>query len=80
MEIIYSKNNTNKSKYLEYFNEENALKVNNFHSSFKEYVSTPLIELKELSKVNIDSAKDALKDMLANYQGYKNCRLMVVSN
>lgn len=35
-------------------------------------------ELKELSKVNIDSAKDALKDMLANYQGYKNCRLMVV--
>ena len=35
-------------------------------------------ELRELSKVNIDSAKDALKDMLANYQGYKNCRLMVV--
>ena len=37
-----------------------------------------LPELKELSKVNIDSAKDALKDMLANYQGYKGCRLMVV--
>ncbi len=35
-------------------------------------------ELKELSKVNIDSAKDALKDMLANYQGYKGCRLMLV--
>lgn len=35
-------------------------------------------ELKELSKVNIDSAKDALKDMLANYQGYKGCRLMIV--
>ena len=35
-------------------------------------------ELKELSKINIDSAKDALKDMLANYQGYKGCRLMVV--
>ena len=35
-------------------------------------------ELKELSKVNIDSAKDALKDMLANYQGYKGCRLIVV--
>ena len=35
-------------------------------------------ELKELSKVNIDSAKDALKDMLADYQGYKNCRLLVV--
>jgi predicted RNA-binding protein with PIN domain len=37
-----------------------------------------LPELKELSRVNIDSAKDALKDMLANYQGYKGCRLMVV--
>ena len=37
-----------------------------------------LQELKELSKVNIDSAKDALKDMLANYQGYKGCRVMVV--
>ena len=37
-----------------------------------------LPELKDLSKVNIDSAKDALKDMLANYQGYKGCRVMVV--
>lgn len=37
-----------------------------------------LPELKELSKVNIDSAKDALKDMLANYQGYKGGRVMVV--
>ena len=37
-----------------------------------------LPELKELSKVNIDSAKDALKDMLANYQGFKGCRLMIV--
>ena len=37
-----------------------------------------IIELKELSKLNIDSAKDALKDMLANYQGYKGCRVMVV--
>ena len=49
MEIIYSKNNTNQSKYLEYFNEENAIKVNNFHASFKEYENTPCIELNELS-------------------------------
>lgn len=35
-------------------------------------------ELKELSKLNIDSAKDKLKDMLADYQGYKGCRVMVV--
>ena len=50
MEIIYSKNNTNQSKYLENFNEENAIKVNNFHKSFDEYESTPLVELNELSK------------------------------
>ncbi len=37
-----------------------------------------LPQLKELSKVNIDSAKDALKDMLLNFQGYKGCRVMVV--
>lgn len=37
-----------------------------------------LEDLKELSKSNIDSAKDKLKDMLVNYQGYKNCRVMVV--
>ncbi len=37
-----------------------------------------LPELKDLSKTNIDSAKDALKDMLANYQGYKGCRLIIV--
>lgn len=37
-----------------------------------------LEELKELSKVNIDSAKDRLKDMLADYQGYKGCRVIVV--
>ncbi len=37
-----------------------------------------LEELKELSKVNIDSAKDMLKDMLADYQGYKGCRVIVV--
>lgn len=37
-----------------------------------------LDELKELSKINIDSAKDKLKDMLADYQGYKGCRVMIV--
>ena len=34
--------------------------------------------LRELSKVNIDSARDKLLDLLGNYQGYKNCRMMVV--
>ncbi len=35
-------------------------------------------ELKELSRVNIDSARDRLKDILLNYQGYERCRLVVV--
>lgn len=34
--------------------------------------------LRELSKINIDSAKDSLKDMLVNYQGYCGCRVMLV--
>lgn len=35
-------------------------------------------DLKELSKINIESARDRLKDILLNYQGYRGCRLMVV--
>lgn len=35
-------------------------------------------ELKELVGKNIDSARDKLKDILCNYQGYKKCQLMVV--
>lgn len=35
-------------------------------------------ELKELAKINIDSARDKLKDILSNYQGYRGCQLLVV--
>lgn len=35
-------------------------------------------ELNELSRVNIDSARDRLKDILLNYQAYERCRLVVV--
>ncbi len=35
-------------------------------------------ELSELAKINIDAARDKLLDILSNYQGYKNIRLMVV--
>ena len=35
-------------------------------------------ELKELAKVNIDSARDKLIDILIDYQGYKGCRLILV--
>lgn len=35
-------------------------------------------QLKELAKVNIDAAREALIDILSNYQGYKNCHVIVV--
>jgi small GTP-binding protein len=35
-------------------------------------------DLNELSKRNIDAARDKLKDLLCNYQGYRRCRLLVV--
>jgi predicted RNA-binding protein with PIN domain len=35
-------------------------------------------DLNALAKQNIDAARDKLKDMLCNYQGYRRCRLIVV--
>lgn len=35
-------------------------------------------DLKELAKVSIDAARDALIEILCNYQGFKKCKLMVV--
>ena len=35
-------------------------------------------ELKELAKVNIDAARDSLIDVLCNYGGMRNCRVIAV--
>ena len=35
-------------------------------------------ELKELAEVNIDGARTKLMDILSNYQGFKNCTLILV--
>lgn len=35
-------------------------------------------ELKELSKTNLDAARIRLMDILCNYQGFKNCTLILV--
>ncbi len=35
-------------------------------------------QLKELAKVNIDAAREALIEIMANYQGYKKCHVIVV--
>lgn len=35
-------------------------------------------DLKELAKINMDSARQALIEILANYQGYKQCHVRVV--
>lgn len=35
-------------------------------------------ELSELAKTNIDSARDKLMDVMCNYQGFRNCSLILV--
>ena len=35
-------------------------------------------ELRELSKISIDAAREALIDILSNYQGFRQCETMVV--
>ena len=35
-------------------------------------------ELKELSEINIEAARDKLMDILCNYQGYRQCTLILV--
>lgn len=35
-------------------------------------------ELRDLAKINLDSARDKLMDILCNYQGYQGCRLILV--
>lgn len=35
-------------------------------------------ELNELAKVNIDAARDSLMDILCNYQGFKQCEVILV--
>ncbi len=35
-------------------------------------------ELKALAKVNLDAAREALLEVLSNYQGYRKCKMIVV--
>lgn len=35
-------------------------------------------QLKELAKINMDSAREALIEILSNYQGYKKCHIIAV--
>lgn len=35
-------------------------------------------DLRELSKINIDAARDQLMEVMSNYQGYKKCNLILV--
>lgn len=63
----------------------NETRINNTNKKLQEYLLVDgynIIfawdELKELSKVNIDSARDKLMDIMCNYQGYKKCELILV--
>lgn len=35
-------------------------------------------ELKELAKINLDGAREALLEILSNYQGYRGCKIIAV--
>ena len=41
-------------------------------------VEVSLEELRELAKVSIDGAREALIEILANYQGFRKCRVIAV--
>lgn len=35
-------------------------------------------ELKELAKINLDSAREALIEIMSNYQGFRKCKMLIV--
>lgn len=59
-------------KEVNYKNKEEYLLVDGYNIIFA------WEELKKLSEVNIDSARDKLMDIMCNYQGYKKVNLILV--
>lgn len=68
----YSENKPLKSKETKKPEEEEYLLVDGYNIIFA------WEELRELSKVTIDGARQKLMDILCNYQGYKKCTLILV--
>ena len=68
----YSANKPLKSKETKKPEEEEYLLVDGYNIIFA------WEELRELSKVTIDGARQKLMDILCNYQGYKKCTLILV--
>ena len=65
-------NNYQGQKQIEYIEQKEYLLVDGYNIIFA------WDELKKLAKVNIDSARDKLIDIMCNYQGYKQCELILV--
>lgn len=68
----YSAGKPLKSKEADKLQEEEYLLVDGYNIIFA------WEELRELSKVTIDGARQKLMDILCNYQGYKKCTLILV--
>ncbi len=68
----YSANKLLKAKETKKPEEEEYLLVDGYNIIFA------WEELRELSKVTIDGARQKLMDILCNYQGYKKCTLILV--
>ncbi len=68
----YSANKPLKAKETKKPEEEEYLLVDGYNIIFA------WEELRELSKVTIDGARQKLMDILCNYQGYKKCTLILV--
>ena len=68
----YSANKPLKSKETKKPEEEEYLLVDGYNIIFA------WEELRELSKVTIDGARQKLMDILCNYQGYRKCTLILV--
>lgn len=67
-----SETNSAKTKIYGSINKNDYLLVDGYNIIFA------WKELKELANINIDSARDRLIEKLANYQGYKGCKLILV--
>lgn len=69
---VYKSEDTVKVKINNQIKKDNYLIVDGYNIIFA------WNDLKELAGTNIDSAKDKLIEKLANYQGYKGCKLILV--
>lgn len=70
--VSYEDNSTVKKNQKPYEHRENYLLVDGYNIIFS------WEELRELAKVNVDGARTRLMDIMCNYQGYRDMKLILV--